>query len=111
MFRIFVIGVYYINIKLLNILVFNDISQLKINTPMFLAKDENVRRIINEVEKLREDVNTLTLISDHVAALHTQHAQLEELVRDMLHSLNRQLSERQNSDGQLCCMEITLNTA
>ncbi|XP_012550335.2 rho guanine nucleotide exchange factor 17 isoform X1 [Bombyx mori] len=75
------------------------------------AKDENVRRIINEVEKLREDVNTLTLISDHVAALHTQHAQLEELVRDMLHSLNRQLSERQNSDGQLCCMEITLNTA
>ncbi|KAI8437746.1 hypothetical protein MSG28_011980 [Choristoneura fumiferana] len=74
------------------------------------AKDENLRRIMNEVETLTQDVNTLTLISEKVAALHTPHLHLEEIVRDMLHSMNRQLSERQNSDTQLCYMEISLNT-
>ncbi|CAH2095169.1 unnamed protein product [Euphydryas editha] len=75
------------------------------------AKDENIRRIMHEVETLTEDVNTLTQISEHVAALHTQHTQLEELVREMLHNVNRQLSERQNSDTQLCYMEISVNTS
>lgn len=74
------------------------------------AKDENLRRIMNEVETLTQDVNTLTQISEKVAALHTPHLHLEEIVRDMLHSMNRQLSERQNSDTQLCYMEISLNT-
>lgn len=75
------------------------------------AKDENIRRIMHEVETLTEDVNTLTQISEHVAALHTQHTQLEELVREMLHVVNRQLSDRQNSDTQLCYMEISVNTS
>lgn len=82
------------------------ISNIKVS-----AKDENIKRIMNEVETLAEDVNTLTQISECVAALHCQHVQLEELVRDMLHSLNRQLSERQNCDTQHCYMEISLNTA
>lgn len=56
-------------------------------------------------------MNTLTQISEHVAALHTQHAHLEEIVREMLHTVNRQLSERQNSDTQLCYMEISVNTS
>ncbi|XP_048477910.1 rho guanine nucleotide exchange factor 17 isoform X3 [Plutella xylostella] len=75
------------------------------------AKDENLRKIMLEVETLIEDVNTLTRISENVAALHTQHASLEEMVRDMLHNLNKQLSERQNSDTQLCYMELSLNTS
>ncbi|KAL0819297.1 hypothetical protein ABMA28_008534 [Loxostege sticticalis] len=75
------------------------------------AKDENLRRIIHEVETLTSDVNTLTQISEHVAALHTPHAQLEELVRDMLQNVNRQLLERQSSDTQLCYMEISVNTS
>ncbi|XP_072933531.1 rho guanine nucleotide exchange factor 17 isoform X2 [Epargyreus clarus] len=74
------------------------------------AKDENLRRIMHEVDTLTEDVNTLTQISEHVAALHSHHSQLEEIVREMLHNLNRQLSERQNSDTQLCYMEVSLNT-
>ncbi|CAH2235682.1 jg18052 [Pararge aegeria aegeria] len=75
------------------------------------AKDENLRRIMHEVETLTADVNTLTQISEHVAALHTQHLHLEETVREMLHNVNRQLSERQNSDTQLCYMEISVNTS
>lgn len=65
---------------------------------------------MNEVETLTDDINTLTQISEHVAALHTQHMQLEEIVREMLHNLNKQLSDRQNSDTQLCFMEVSLNT-
>ncbi|XP_063622647.1 rho guanine nucleotide exchange factor 17 isoform X2 [Cydia splendana] len=75
------------------------------------AKDENLRRVMHEVETLTEDVKTLTQISEHVAALHMSHSHLEEIVRDMLHTMNRQLSERQNSDTQLCYMEISLNTS
>lgn len=75
------------------------------------AKDENLRKIMHEVETLTEDVNTLTQISEHVAALHTQHTHLEEIVREMLHTLNVKLSERQNSDTQLCYMEISLHTS
>ena len=66
---------------------------------------------MHEVETLTEDVNTLTQISDNMAALHTQHMALEEIVREMLHTLNRQLSERQNSDTQLCYMEMSLHTS
>lgn len=75
------------------------------------AKDENLRRIMNEVEILTDDMNTLTQISDLVAALHSQNTQLEELVRDRLQAVNKQLSERQNSDTQLCYMEISVNTS
>ncbi|GBP22089.1 Rho guanine nucleotide exchange factor 17 [Eumeta japonica] len=74
------------------------------------AKDQNLRRIMNEVEALTEDVNTLTQISELVAALHTPHAQLEELVRETLLNLNKSLSMTQNSDSQLAYMEIVWNT-
>ncbi|XP_013139662.1 PREDICTED: rho guanine nucleotide exchange factor 17 isoform X2 [Papilio polytes] len=74
------------------------------------AKDENVRRIMQEVASLTEDVSTLTQISRQVAALHAPHAQLADLVRDALLAANRQLSDRQASDTQLCYMELSVNT-
>lgn len=74
------------------------------------AKDENLRRIMHEVETLSADANTLTQISEQVAALHSQHSQLEEMVRELLHNVNKQLSETQHSDTQLCYMEISLST-
>ncbi|XP_022113896.2 rho guanine nucleotide exchange factor 17 isoform X2 [Pieris rapae] len=75
------------------------------------SKDENLRRIMHEVETLTEDAKTLAQISEHVAALHYPHAPLEDLVRELLCSVTRQLSERQNSDTQLCFMEISVNTS
>ncbi|KPJ13904.1 Rho guanine nucleotide exchange factor 17 [Papilio machaon] len=74
------------------------------------AKDENVRRIMQEVASLTEDVSTLTQISRQVAALHAPHAQLADLVRDALLAANRQLLDRQASDTQLCYMELSVNT-
>ncbi|XP_063832682.1 rho guanine nucleotide exchange factor 17-like [Ostrinia nubilalis] len=75
------------------------------------AKDENLRRIMHEVETLTADVNTLTRISEQVAALHTPHAALEELVRELLLGASRQLGERHSSDTQLCYMELSVNTS
>lgn len=74
------------------------------------AKDENLRRMLNEMENLAEDVAALNQISDLTASLHCPHGQLEEVVREMLSSVNKQLAERQTSDSQLSYLELTLNT-
>ncbi|XP_077301096.1 rho guanine nucleotide exchange factor 17-like [Arctopsyche grandis] len=74
------------------------------------AKDENLRRIMREMETLTEDVNILTQIADLAAALHCGKTALEDMVREMLSNLSRQLSERQGSDAQLSCMDLAVNT-
>jgi len=66
--------------------------------------------MLNEMENLAEDVAALNQISDLTASLHCPHGQLEEVVREMLSSVNRQLAERQTSDSQLSYLELTLNT-
>jgi hypothetical protein len=79
-------------------------------TDVLSAKDENLRRMLNEMENLTEDVATLNQISDLAASLHCARGQLEEVVREMLSSASKQLAERQTSDSQLCYLELTLNT-
>ncbi|PNF36390.1 hypothetical protein B7P43_G17749 [Cryptotermes secundus] len=74
------------------------------------AKDENLRRMLNEMENLAEDVATLNQINDLTVSLHCPRGQLEEVVREMLSSVNKQLAERQTSDSQLSYLELTLNT-
>ncbi|XP_066999339.1 rho guanine nucleotide exchange factor 17 [Anabrus simplex] len=74
------------------------------------AKDENLRRMLREMENLVEDVATLNQINDLTCMLHCPHSQLEEVVRDMLGTVSKQLQERQNSDSQLSYLELTLNT-
>ena len=62
------------------------------------------------MENLVEDVAALNQINDLTASLHCPHGQLEEVVREMLSSVNKQLAERQTSDSQLSYLELTLNT-
>lgn len=73
-------------------------------------KDENLRRMLREMEHLREDVTALAQMSDLAAALHCPHSQLEADVRDMHAALSKQLAERQNCDSQLSYLELMLNT-
>lgn len=75
-----------------------------------LVKDENVRRMLREMEYLSEDVSTLTQMTDMVSMLHCPHSQLEDSIKDMLSALNKQLLERQASDTQLCYLELNLHT-
>lgn len=74
------------------------------------AKDENLRRMLNEMENLAEDVAILNQINDLIMSLHCPHGQLEEVIREMLSSVNKQLIERQTSDSQLSYLELTLST-
>ena len=74
---------------------------------------------MREMEQLSEDVAALTQITELASGLHLPHlphqphlphVQLEELARDLLNSACRQLAERQNSDSQLSCLDLTVNT-
>ncbi|XP_034253940.1 rho guanine nucleotide exchange factor 17 [Thrips palmi] len=94
------------------------------------AKDESLRRAMREMEQLSEDVAALTQITELASSLHLpqpqsqqqqqqqlqqqqqqQQQQLEELARDLLSAACRQLAERQNSDSQLSCLDLTVNTS
>lgn len=77
---------------------------------MLLGKDENVRRVMLEIENLQEDISALNQINELIWSLHCPKTQLEDVVRDMFISLNRQLTEQQNSDSQLSYLDLTLNT-
>lgn len=63
-----------------------------------------------EIENLQEDISVLNQITELTYQLHCTHNQLEDLLREMLSSLNRQLTEHQSSDSQLSYLELTLNT-
>lgn len=66
--------------------------------------------MLREMEYLSEDVSTLTQMTDMVSMLHCPHSHLEDSIKDMLNALNKQLSERQASDTQLCYLELNLHT-
>lgn len=74
------------------------------------AKDENLKRVMKEMEKLTDDVATLTQINELTSTLHFPHTSLEEVVKEMLVSVNKQLVERSTSDSQLSYLELMLNT-
>lgn len=75
------------------------------------AKDENLRQVMVEIENLTEDIGVLNQINELTWSLHSTHSALEDVVRDMLVNLNKQLAEQQNSDSQLSCLNLTLNTS
>lgn len=66
---------------------------------------------MQEIENLQEDIAALSQINDLIWSLHCPRVQLEDAVREMLLSLNRQLTEQQNSDSQLSYLDLTLNTS
>ncbi|XP_024886291.1 uncharacterized protein LOC112463866 isoform X1 [Temnothorax curvispinosus] len=74
------------------------------------AKDENLRRMVREVDYLREDCTKLTQLQELAATLHGAKQQLEDLIKDMLSQAQRQLAERNAAHSQLACLELTLNT-
>lgn len=73
-------------------------------------KEESLKQIMIEVDNLTEDIAVLNQINELVWSLHCNHAQLEDDVRDLLSTLNKQLSEQQNTDSQLCCLDLTVST-
>uniref|UniRef100_A0A8D9BUD0 Rho guanine nucleotide exchange factor 17 n=1 Tax=Cacopsylla melanoneura TaxID=428564 RepID=A0A8D9BUD0_9HEMI len=89
--------------KLLTKIPLHDLDVVKI-------KDDNIRRVLREINTLSEDVTTLSQMIDLSANLHCSHDQLEDCLRETLTSLHKQLNERQNNESQLTYLELMLNT-
>lgn len=66
---------------------------------------------MKEIEHLSEDCAKLQQIGELAASLRCPHQSLEDSIRDLQREIQRQLSERQTNDAQLCLLELTLNTS
>ncbi|BFF89044.1 uncharacterized protein DMAD_07886 [Drosophila madeirensis] len=73
-------------------------------------KDENIKRIVNEIESLADDCGKLQQISDITASLKYPHQYLEDVIRELHRDVQRQLSERQSNDTQLNMLELTVSS-
>lgn len=75
------------------------------------SKDDNCRQIVTEVNNISEDISLLNQINDLTLSLHCNHSHLEEVLKEMLASLTKQLSEQQNNESQLACLDLTISTS
>lgn len=66
---------------------------------------------MKEIEHLSGDCNKLQQIWDLTVSLKCQHQLLEESIRDLQASIQRQLVERQSNDAQLNVLELLLNAS
>lgn len=74
------------------------------------SKDDNCRQIVTEVNNISEDLAVLNQMNEMVPSLHCNHSNLDEVIKDMLATLNKQLSEQQNNESQLACLDLTIST-
>ncbi|XP_044314770.1 uncharacterized protein LOC108041272 isoform X2 [Drosophila rhopaloa] len=74
------------------------------------SKDENIKRIVSEIETLADDCAKLQQITDITTSLKYPHQYLEDVIRDLQREVQRQLSERQTNDTQLNMLELTVSS-
>ncbi|KAH8329800.1 hypothetical protein KR074_010416, partial [Drosophila pseudoananassae] len=74
------------------------------------AKDENIKRIVSEIETLSDDCSKLQQIADITVSLKYPHQYLEDVIRELHRDVQRQLSERQTNDTQLNMLELTVSS-
>ncbi|XP_017037547.1 rho guanine nucleotide exchange factor 17 isoform X2 [Drosophila kikkawai] len=74
------------------------------------SKDENIKRIVSEIETLADDCNKLQQITDIAVSLKYPHQYMEDAIRELHRDVQRQLSERQTNDTQLNMLELTVSS-
>ncbi|XP_076261494.1 rho guanine nucleotide exchange factor 17-like isoform X3 [Rhynchophorus ferrugineus] len=74
------------------------------------SKDENLRQLQIEVDNLNEDIAVLSQITELSLTLHCNHSNLDDMVKEMLNNLTKNLQLQQNSDLQLCVLDLTVIT-
>lgn len=74
------------------------------------SRDDNSRQNFAEVNNISEDITLINQINELVSSLHCNHSQLDDLLKEMLTILNKQLSEQQNNDSQLSRLDLTIST-
>jgi len=86
------------------------LRSITIDSLCTVAKDENIKRIVSEIETLAEDCNKLQQITDITVTLKYPHQYLEDVIRELHRDVQRQLSERQTNDTQLNMLELTVSS-
>lgn len=74
------------------------------------SKDENVRQMMVEIENLKEDLSVLNQINEMSLNLHCNHGQLNEVIKEMLSTANKHLSEQQAFESQLSYLDLNLTS-
>ncbi|XP_049953809.1 rho guanine nucleotide exchange factor 17 isoform X3 [Schistocerca serialis cubense] len=73
-------------------------------------KDDILRDLVREVENLAEDAVLLTQMGEIAARLHTDHNLLDDIIREMLCYVNKQLSEHNGSESKLSHIEFIISS-
>ncbi|XP_050314681.1 rhoGEF domain-containing protein gxcI isoform X2 [Anthonomus grandis grandis] len=75
------------------------------------SKDDNARQQQQEeIDNLNEDIAVLNKINDLSLTLHCNHSNLDDLVKELIGNLNKQLQMQQSSDMQLCVLDLSVLT-
>lgn len=80
------------------------------NLDILKSSDVGLKKAIREAENLEEDMSLLNQITDLVSHLNCPHQTLEDAVKDLMVSLNKQMQERQNYDLQLLNLQLSITT-
>lgn len=64
---------------------------------------------MKEIETLSVDSNKLQQMLDIASTLRCQHQLLEESLRELQQTVQRQLTDRQSNDSQLNVLDLNVN--
>ncbi|XP_045130867.1 uncharacterized protein LOC123515974 [Portunus trituberculatus] len=74
------------------------------------SRDESMKKLAREIEALKEDLKTLQYISKLSKTLRCSRGSMDEVIQDMITQVQKQLTERQETDSQLMELELTITT-
>lgn len=74
------------------------------------SKDDNLKQAQIEADNLNEDIAVLNQIVELSHSLHCNHSNLDDVVKEMLSNVTKNLQIQQNSDLQLCTLELSVIT-
>jgi hypothetical protein len=74
------------------------------------AKDENLKKLLRDVGYLEEDLTTIQLLFDTAQSLHCPHSDLDNALKELTNSVNKQLTDRHTADSQLLCTDMSIQT-
>lgn len=80
------------------------------NLDILKSADVGLKKALREAENLEEDMSLISQISELVSRLNCPHQALDEAVKEMTSSLNKQLAERQSYDLQLLNLQLSVTT-
>ena len=87
----------------------NKIIQFDSSSPT--GKEDCSKRSTKDLEHLEEDLATLNQLVELVSSLHVSHTALDEAIKEIQTSIQRQLSEKQSAmEPHLSSIDLAIST-